>query len=223
MNDSKLSEMIRTSLDQIREIAGADTVTGKPIETNNGTVIIPVSKISVGYASGGVDYIPKHLSGKDGAQTSAKASSNQSAFGGGGGTGISITPLCFLVVKANGDVDMLSVADNRPIPTAVGVIDSVSALLERSPEIISKVKTSFAKPTDPSVLDDDAIEEADEIAIDEEIAKAHAKAAKAAKLRAKAAKEDARAAQFDAKAAKADAKAADYEVKAAKADKDLHR
>lgn len=213
MNEHKLNEMISTSLGQIREIAGADTVTGSPIQTNNGTVIIPVSKISMGYASGGVDYAPKSSSGKDGASS---PKSSQTAFGGGGGTGISITPLCFLVVKANGDVEMLNIVDNKNVPAAASVVDSIAGLLEKSPEIISKLKTSFSKPASVSDMDDEATEAADAQAVEEEIARTTAKAAKAAALRAKAAKADAKAASYDAKAAKADAKAADLEMKAEK-------
>ncbi len=216
MNESKLNEMISTSLEQIREIAGTDTVTGTPIETNNGTVIIPVSKISMGYASGGVDYLPKAQTGKDGAQP--KTPAPRSAFGGGGGTGISITPLCFLVVKANGDVEMLNIVENRNVPPAASVVDSVAGLLEKSPEIIGKIKGAIAKPKTPDDLDDETTLQEDEAAIEKEVARANAKAAKVAALRAKAAKEDAKAASFDAKAAKADAKAADYEAKAAKAE-----
>ncbi len=212
MNESKLNEMISTSLEQIRELAGADTVTGTPIETNNGTVIIPVSKISMGYASGGVDYAPKAAASKDGQKTP----SPRSGFGGGGGTGISITPLCFLVVKADGSVEMLNIAENRNIPAAASVVDSISGLLEKSPEIIGKLRSALAKPKTPDDLDDETIEEEDEAAIEEEVARATKKAARAAALRAKAAKEDARAANFDAKAVKADAKAADLEAQAAK-------
>jgi len=216
MNESKISEMIATSLEQIREIAGSDTVTGKPIQTNNGTVIIPVSKISMGYASGGVDYLPKAASKEQSAQS--KTAPSRVAFSGGGGTGISITPLCFLVVKADGDVTMLNVIDNRTAPAASTVVDSISGLLEKSPDIIAKLRSSLSKPKTAEDLDDEIIAEQDEIAVEQEMARATAKAAKAAALRAKAAKADAKAAQLDAKAAKADAKAADLEVKAAKID-----
>lgn len=213
MNENKLSEIITTSLEQIREIAGTDTVTGTPIQTNNGTVIIPVSKISMGYISGGVDYLPKSSASKDGS-TAQKMPVGKTAFGGGGGTGISITPLCFLVVKENGDVDLLNVVENRSVPAAASVVDSISGLLEKSPDIVAKLKNAFAKPSDPTVLDDFKIEDEDAAAVEKEIAKETAKAAKIAHLRAKAAKADAKAAGLDAKAAKADAKAADLEAKA---------
>ena len=54
--ENKLQEMIRTSLENIRAMVDANTVVGTPIETPAGTTIIPISKISVGYASGGVDF-----------------------------------------------------------------------------------------------------------------------------------------------------------------------
>ena len=79
--------------------------------------------------------------------------------------------------KANGEVELLNIAENLPVPPAASVVDSVSALLEKSPEIISKLKRSFSKPTTPADLDDETIVEADEIAIEQEIARANAKLA----------------------------------------------
>ena len=168
MSDNKLNEMISGSLEQIREIAGTDTVVGSPITTPSGTVIIPVSKISMGFASGGVDYLPKSVGTEKAAKPAAAApsgeraakpaSSGKSYFGGGGGTGISVTPICFLVVKADGEVELLNVADNTPVPTPVGIIDSVSSFLEKSPDLISRMKSTFSKKKNvDSPLDDDVI------------------------------------------------------------------
>ena len=60
-NDSKLQDIIRTSLENIRSLVDANTVIGNPINTESGTTIIPVSKISVGYVSGGLDYAVKNV------------------------------------------------------------------------------------------------------------------------------------------------------------------
>ena len=94
MAESKLKEIIQTSLASIREVIDANTIIGEPIEIGNGsgTVIIPVSKVSMGYASGGVDYFGKNVSPAE----------NMSNFGGGGGTGVSVSPVGFLVVKEDG-------------------------------------------------------------------------------------------------------------------------
>ena len=124
----KINDIIATSLEKIRTIADAETIIGTPIPTAGGTTIIPVSKVSVGFASGGLDY---------GNKTPDKSKN----FGGGGGTGLSITPVGFLVVDKDGAVDMINVGLN----TAVGTVDQIGDLLDRSPEIINKFKSMFGK------------------------------------------------------------------------------
>ena len=74
-NENKIPEIIRSSMENIRSMVDANTMVGDPINTPAGTVIIPISKISVGIASGGVDYANK--------QESPARPQN---FGGGGGT-----------------------------------------------------------------------------------------------------------------------------------------
>ena len=56
MAENKLNDMIGVSLEKIKELAGTETVIGNPIYTPNGTLILPVSKVSMGFASGGIDY-----------------------------------------------------------------------------------------------------------------------------------------------------------------------
>ena len=133
-NTNKLGEMTRSSLESIRNLLDANTIVGDPIETSSGTCIIPISKISVGYASGGVDYAQK--------ETTAK----QGNFGGGGGTGLTVTPVAFLVVDANGGVNILNV--NSPVANGSAPADTVSQVvgfIERSPELIERIKAVFTK------------------------------------------------------------------------------
>lgn len=130
MAETKISDVIATSLENLRSMVDANTVIGNPINTESGTTIIPISKISMGFASGGLDY-----NGKE--QTASKPQN----FGGGGGTGLSITPVGFLTVDKNGSVDMINVGQN----TGMGAIDQLGDFLERSPEIIEKLKTIFKK------------------------------------------------------------------------------
>ncbi len=138
MAESKINDIIKVSLEKIKDIVGTETVTGSPIETASGTTIIPVSKVAVGFASGGLDYDPE----KSGSTKDSKSSLLKSAnFSGGGGTGISVSPIGFLVIGKDGRVELLTV-DN---PNAGDSIDKLISVIERSPEIISKIKTSFSK------------------------------------------------------------------------------
>lgn len=155
MADNKLSDMIKSSLESIGTIADSSTVIGDPIPTNNGTLIIPVSKITVGYASGGLDYLPKNKDGKK--KEVAQNKLNTACFGGGGGTGVSVTPVCFLVVNADGKVTMLNINNASTVPAAVGVIDSISSFADKAPDIVNKFKNLFGNKETEKGLDDDEL------------------------------------------------------------------
>lgn len=136
-NENKLQDIIRTSLENIKNIVDANTVIGSPIALDNGTTIVPISKVSVGFASGGVDY--------NGKQSSNNAQKMQN-FGGGGGTGISVSPVGFLVIGKDGQVDMVNIGANKSTPA--DPMAQLANLLDRTPEIISKIKSVFVKDTD---------------------------------------------------------------------------
>lgn len=135
MTDNKINQLIETSLEKIKELSETETVIGEKIVTDNGTTIIPVSKVSIGFASGGVD-----LGGRLNKDGTEKKSAS---FGGGGGTGVSITPVGFLIIKSDGDVEMLNVTS--PASTNSSPIAAVGDILEKSPDIIKKFKNLFSK------------------------------------------------------------------------------
>ena len=127
--ENKIPEIIKSSLENIRSMVDANTVVGDPIPTNAGTTIIPISKVSVGIASGGVDYNDKNERPKP------------QNFGGGGGTGLMVVPVGFLVVDKDGDVEFLNVGmKGKPDP-----VDQIADFVERTPDIIAKIKDIFAK------------------------------------------------------------------------------
>lgn len=142
MVENKISEIMQASIDSIKSSFDANTVTGDPITTNNGTVIVPVSKLTVGFASGGVGNENKET-------TPAKAK----AFdGAGGGAGVSLTPVAFLVVTAEGKVDLLNVNDSLRSDPIYQIISAI----ERSPELIEKFKTAFkSKKDEKAVVEED--------------------------------------------------------------------
>ncbi len=129
MAETKISDVIATSLENLRSMIDANTVIGNPIPTDSGTTIIPISKISMGFASGGIDYNGKNSEGKP------------QNFGGGGGTGLSISPVGFLVIDKEGDVEMINVGDSATDNT----IEQISELIDRSPEIFGKIKEFLFK------------------------------------------------------------------------------
>ncbi len=120
MNEHPIKGLMDTTMKNIRSMVDVDTIIGDPINLPDGTIIIPISKVSFGFASGGSDLptkTPKNL------------------FGGGSGAGVSIQPLAFLVVS-DGDVKLMQMTVNSN--TANGVINLV-------PEVIDKLTDIFGK------------------------------------------------------------------------------
>ncbi len=158
MADNKISGIIETSLEQIRNVVDANTIIGNPINTPGGTTVIPVSKVMVGFASGGVDYIGKNA--KKAAEATERSSVLTTNFGGGGGTGVTVQPVGFLVVSPEGNVQMLNVGQGEGgTPDRV---DQIAGFIERSPELIAKFKEIFAKNKSEDKNDEKCPDKADE-------------------------------------------------------------
>ncbi|MCI6257075.1 GerW family sporulation protein [Pseudoflavonifractor sp. HCP28S3_F10] len=117
-NKHPIGDLMSTTMQKIREMVDVNTVIGTPIETQ-GITIIPVSKVSVGFATGGSDFATKQQKPDAG-----------NAFGGGGGASVKITPMSFLIVK--GDSVRLLPVD----PPAGNTVDRV---VEMVPELVDKV------------------------------------------------------------------------------------
>ncbi len=119
-----LPDMMGSSLAKLKDMVDVNTIIGDPIQTPEGVLIIPVSKVKVGYAGGGSDFAPKgYPANKD------------NAFGGGSGAGVTITPVAFLVVKGE---------SVRLLPVAEPASNSVERLIEMLPELIDQI-SSLAK------------------------------------------------------------------------------
>lgn len=130
MADSNLNKMIETALENIKKMTGANTVVGDPIKVAGGSTIIPVSKVSVGFASGGMDYISK------------SAPEKAPNFGGGTGSGFTITPVAFLVVDDNGAVSLL---DAKAPAQGSDLVGTISGLVDKAPSMIEKITKIFKK------------------------------------------------------------------------------
>ena len=131
MADTNLSKMIETALENIKKMTDVNTVVGEPIKVSGGSTVIPVSKLSVGFASGGMDY------------TSKKTPDKAPNFGGGTGSGFTITPIAFLVVDENGVVNLLNM--NAPADANSNLIGTISGLVDKAPSMVEKITKMFKK------------------------------------------------------------------------------
>ena len=114
--------LMDTTMEKIRQLIDVNTIIGNPITTPDGTTIVPVSKVSYGFASGGSD-IP------------SKNAINKQIFGGGSGAGVSITPIAFIVVN-QGDAKILRVDNDNTTADKIAdavpqVIDTISGLFKK--------------------------------------------------------------------------------------------
>jgi len=121
-----MSDVIRASLDGVREFTDMDTVIGNAIHTPSGVTVIPVSKLTVGFAGGGVDFGGKRTQGAQ-------------SFGTGSGSGVTITPIAFLTVGRDAEVSLIHVNSNFDTS-----IERVTQLIEHSPEIVKKIKDTLS-------------------------------------------------------------------------------
>lgn len=121
MAEHNIEAIMNVTLDNLKAMVDADTIIGTPITVGEVT-LIPISKVSFGLATGGSDIPSKNPS---------------SLFGGGGGAGVTVTPIAFISISGT-NVKMLQVnADITP----------VNKLIDEAPELIGKVKEFFNKKT----------------------------------------------------------------------------
>lgn len=120
-----ISDLMSTTMQKIREMVDVNTIIGTPIRTDDGVTLIPVSKLSFGFASGGSDFSTKN-----------QKPDGDNAFGGGSGAGVNIAPVAFLIVKGD-SVKLLPVS-----PPAGNAVDRVVELV---PEMFDKVTSYMEK------------------------------------------------------------------------------
>ena len=122
MAEHPIQGLMNVTMDKIRQMADSNTIIGKPIKTDDGTTILPVSRISFGFASAGTDFDGKNAANKD-------------LFGGGSGAGVNIQPVAFLVVK-DGCVRTIQLSDGS---------NTVDRALTMLPELVEKLTTLVKK------------------------------------------------------------------------------
>ena len=132
MAEHPIQGLMNVTMEKIHQMVDSNTLIGKPITTDDGTTILPVSKVSFGFASGGTDFDGKNAANKD-------------LFGGGSGAGVNIQPVAFLVIK-DGCVRTIQLTDGS---------NSVDRALTMLPELVDKLaalvkKDDKAQPAAPA-------------------------------------------------------------------------
>ena len=119
-----IGDLMSTTMEKLREMVDVNTIVGQPIQVE-GVTLIPISKVSMGFGSGGSDFTTK--SQKEGGGRS---------FGGGSGAGINIIPVAFLIVRGE---------NVKLLPVAQPAGSTVDRVVEMVPEVIDKVTDFIEK------------------------------------------------------------------------------
>ena len=127
-----IGDLMNTTMEKLREIAKVDTIIGQPIQAGAVT-IIPISRLSVGFASGGSDFTSK-----------SQKPEHDNAFGGGSGAGMNLSPVAFLIVKGD---------SVRLMPVAPPAANTVDRVVELVPEVIDKVTGFVEKQQEKKAAD----------------------------------------------------------------------
>ena len=117
-----LPNMLDNTISKIKEMLNANSVVGEPITTADGVTIIPISRISVGLAGGGSDFVSKNVN------------HHENPFGGGVGAGVKVSPIAFLIIK-DGSVRML--------PVAAPANTTADRIVEMVPDTLDKIASFF--------------------------------------------------------------------------------
>lgn len=129
MSEKSAGAILTSTIEKVRELVDTKTIIGEAIYADGGITIIPVSKVTYGFASGGSDFPTK---------------SDKELFGGGGGAGVTITPVAFLVIS-DGEVTLkhITAYDNA----AERVVNLVPEMFDKVTGLVKKAKKDSA-PTE---------------------------------------------------------------------------
>ena len=120
---SPVETVTDNAVKNIRSMVDCNTVIGDPIVTPDGTTILPVSKISIGFVSGGSDFATKQ--------------NPKLCFGGGSGAGLTVTPVSFLVISPSGTVNTMPVNQSS--------VTAVDKIMDLAPGVIEEIRDLFRK------------------------------------------------------------------------------
>lgn len=116
---SPLNDMMETAMGKVREMVDSNAIVGEPIVTPDGVTVIPISRVSFGFGSGGGDY-----------------GATKTNFGGGAGAGVKIDPVAFLIIKDG---------VTRMMPVALPAEATVDRVLDLVPEVLDRVENFINK------------------------------------------------------------------------------
>ena len=145
MSEHPINGLMETAMQSIKDMVDVNTIVGEPVESKDGTVIIPISKVSFGFGAGGSDFGQKNINNSD------------ANFGGGSGGGATIEPVAFMVVGKE-QIKLMPIEKNTS--PAQDIIDSVPSLVDK---VINAFKKKKDKPEKTEVKEADNAEKVETV------------------------------------------------------------
>ena len=135
MEKHPIGELMNTTMQKIREMVDVNEIVGTPIVVQDGVTIIPVSKVSFGFASGGSDF-------------QGKRADPVNPFGGGAGAGVKMEPVAFIVIR-DGNVRLLNIGGGEP-SLLDKIVDMAPDFVNKVADAVQKKKAESAAPAEPA-------------------------------------------------------------------------
>ena len=124
MKEQSAAGILGTTIEKIKDMVDSKTIIGDPIDAGDGIKVIPVSKVTYGFASGGSDFPTK---------------TSKELFGGGGGAAVTLTPVAFLIIN-NGSVSVKYITEG-PDASVERVVGMIPDLIDKLSEVVDKLKS----------------------------------------------------------------------------------
>ncbi|SNX55402.1 GerW family sporulation protein [Thermoanaerobacterium sp. RBIITD] len=135
MSDHPIEGLMKTTMESLKDMIDVNTIVGDAVEAPDGTVIIPISRVTFGFAAGGGEF--QKSQDKDKSQGQQDNQEAKIPFGGGSGAGVSVQPVAFMVV-GQGQIRLLPVNQNAMVER---IIDLAPKLMEELQNVFGKNKT----------------------------------------------------------------------------------
>ncbi len=120
-NSTSINDLISSAMDKLKTIVDSGTIIGDSILTPDGATIIPISKVTVGFVVGGGEY----------ADLSSRRVANHFPMTGGSSGGMSVSPVGFLILQADGEVDFVNVENKSLYQTFLNMFNSLLSKMEK--------------------------------------------------------------------------------------------
>ena len=143
MSEHPIEGLMTTAMNSIQDMIDVNTIIGEPIETSNNIVIIPISKVSFGFAAGGSEFKGETIDEYKKVDKDEEIQ-YRLPFGGGSGAGVTINPVAFLVIQSN-NVKLMPVNHSSSVDT---LLDYVPDLIEKTNNMMNKIVNNKKEETE---------------------------------------------------------------------------